>query len=251
MTIDLNADVGESFGAYRIGSDRELFPFLSSVNIACGWHAGDPSVMERTVRLALDAGLSLGAHPGYPDIQGFGRRSIAMTPDEVYGAVLYQIGALAAFAGAAGSRLGHVKAHGALYNDAAKSAGLADAIARAAANFDTSLVLVGLPGSELEKSAGRLGLAFAGEFFADRGYRDDGSLVPRSEPGALIHESSVCVARVLRMVTEGVVRSVSGAMVPVRAATVCLHGDNAEALEFARELSRALVGSGLGIAPVR
>lgn len=250
MTIDLNADVGESFGAWSIGSDPELFPFISSANIACGWHAGDPSVMERTVALALAAGLSPGAHPGYPDIQGFGRRSMALSGDEVYGAVLYQTGALAAFAKAAGSRLGHVKAHGALYNDAARSPAVARAVARAVAAFDPGLILVGLPGSELEKAANAYGLVFAGEFFADRGYRDDGSLVPRSEPGAIIHDAETCIARVLRMVREGTVISSSGKVVEAKARTVCLHGDNPEAADFARALSAALKDAGIGIAPV-
>jgi UPF0271 protein len=250
MGIDLNADAGESFGAWSLGADRELFTFISSANIACGWHAGDPAVMERTVALALGAGLALGAHPGYPDIQGFGRRSMSMSDEEIYGAVLFQIGALSAFALAAGTRLRHVKAHGALYNDAARSPLAAKAIARAVAAFDPGLMLVGLPSSEMERAAGEFGLAYSREFFADRGYRDDGSLVPRSEPGALIHDEVICVERVLRMVREGTVISVTGREIPVRADTVCLHGDNPEAIAFARALSVALKNAGVAIRPV-
>ncbi len=250
MTIDLNADAGESFGAWSLGADRELFSFISSANIACGWHAGDPAVMERTIALAIGAGLGMGAHPGYPDIQGFGRRSMGMSGDEIYGAMLCQIGALSAFAVAAGTRLRHVKAHGALYNDAARSPVAAKAIARAVAAFDPGLILVGLPASEMERAAGEFGLAFAREFFADRGYRDDGSLVPRSEPGALIHDEGVCVERVLRMVGDGTVISVTGREISARVDTVCLHGDNPEAIAFARALSSALRSSGVEICPV-
>lgn len=247
--IDMNADVGESFGAWTLGADDELFHYISSANIACGWHAGDPAVMERTVALALQAGIALGAHPGYPDLEGFGRRSMALSPDEVRRAVLYQVGALDAFVRAAGGRLRHVKAHGALYNDAARSPALASALARAVLAFDPALMLVGLPGSELERAAAQAGLAFAGEFFADRGYRDDGSLVPRSEPGAMIHDTALCIERVLRAVRELSVVSVSGRVVPLRASTICLHGDNPEAVAFAAALRAALRESGIAIAP--
>lgn len=250
MEIDLNADVGEGFGAYALGSDEALLGLVSSANIACGFHAGDPGVMRKTVDLALRGGAALGAHPGYPDLQGFGRRSLAMGEDEVYAAVLYQIGALRAFAAAAGSDLRHVKPHGALYNDAAKNPALARGIARAVRAAGGGLVLVGLPGCELEKAAGDLDLTYAREFFADRAYQDDGSLVPRSRPGAVIHDEDECVARVLRVVRSGTVVSAEGREIAVRADTVCLHGDNPEAVAFARSLRAALSTQGIAVRPV-
>lgn len=246
--VDLNADVGESFGAWTLGADERLFRSLSSANIACGWHAGDPGVMEKTVSLALSTGVAIGAHPGYPDLQGFGRRSMALSPEEVRQGILYQVGALGAFVRAAGGRLVHVKAHGALYNDGAKSAPVARAIARAVASLDPSLILVGLSGSELEKAASEEGLVFAAEFFADRGYRDDGSLVPRSEPGAFVHAEDLCIARVVRVVRDGTVISVSGKVIPVRCDTICLHGDNPQAAGFAEALRAALAGQGIRVA---
>jgi UPF0271 protein len=259
MTIDLNADVGESFGAYSLGHDEALLGMVSSANIACGFHAGDPGVMERTIALAVRGGAAVGAHPGYPDLQGFGRRSIAMTEAEVYAAVLYQIGALAAFAGAAGARLRHVKPHGALYNDAARDPAKARGIARAVAAFggvskgDNAggghLILVGLPDSELERAARELGVPYAREFFADRAYEDDGTLVPRSRDGSVIHDEDACVGRVLRMIAEGTVVSIHGTTIPARADTVCLHGDNPQAVAFAGLLVKALREHGVELKP--
>lgn len=250
MDIDLNADVGEGFGAYALGSDEALLGLVSSANIACGFHAGDPGVMERTVGLALRGGAALGAHPGYPDLQGFGRRSLALGEGEAYAAVLYQIGALRAFARAAGSDLRHVKPHGALYNDAARNPSLARGVARAVKAAGGNLILVGLPGCELETAAFDLDLPYAREFFADRAYQDDGSLVPRSRPDAVIHDEEACVERVLRAVRKGTVVTAGGKVLPVRADTVCLHGDNPEAVAFARRLRAALEAAGVPIRPV-
>ena len=250
MEIDLNADVGEGFGAYTLGCDEELLSLVSSANIACGFHAGDPGVMRKTVDLALKGGAALGAHPGYPDLQGFGRRTLSMGEEEVYAAVLYQIGALRAFARAAGSDLRHVKPHGALYNDAAKNSALARGIARAVQAAGEGLTLLGLPGCELESAAADLRLPYAREFFADRAYQDDGTLVPRSRPDAVIHDEAVCVARVLRVVRKGTVMSAGGREIAVRADTVCLHGDNPEAVAFARRLRVALSAEGISVLPV-
>ena len=249
MTIDLNADVGEGFGAYDLGSDELLLSLVSSANIACAFHAGDPAVMERTVASALRGGAALGAHPGYPDLQGFGRRSLAMTESEVYAAILFQIGALRAFARAAGSDLRHVKPHGALYNDAARDPARARGIARAVKAAGGGLRLVGLPDCEMEKAAVESGVPYSREFFADRAYQEDGSLVPRLQPGAVIHDESECVQRVLRAIREGVVLTSSGKAMPVRADTVCLHGDNPEAVSFARSLRAALEAEGIRIRP--
>lgn len=251
MTIDLNADVGESYGAFSIGNDEALLALVSSANIACGVHAGDPIVMRRTVANALAGGASLGAHPGYPDLQGFGRRSISMTEAEVYGWVLYQIGALQAFARAAGSALRHVKPHGALYNDAAKDPALARGIARAVLDAGGGLFLVGLPGCAMERAAAEAGVPYAREFFADRAYENDGSLVPRARDGAVIHDEELCARRVLALVRDGEVETIDGKVIPVRADTICLHGDNKKALDFANSLTKALLGAGVAIRPLR
>jgi len=249
MTVDLNADVGESYGAFSVGNDAALLGLVSSANIACGAHAGDPAVMQKTIADAIAGGASLGAHPGYPDIQGFGRRSMAMSESEVYGWVLYQIGALQAFARAAGSSLRHVKPHGALYNDAAKNPALARGIARAVSAAGGDLYLVGLPGCEMEHAAKAAGIPYAREFFADRAYEDDGSLVSRSREGSVLHDEDLCVRRVLQLVREGKVETISGKTISVRADTICLHGDNQKALVFARLLAQTLRDNGVEIRP--
>ncbi len=249
MEIDLNADLGEGFGAYALGNDEALLGLVSSANIACGFHAGDPQVMERTVSLALRGGAALGAHPGYPDLQGFGRRSLSLTEGEVYAITLFQVGALQAFVRAAKAGLRHVKPHGALYNDAAKDPARARGIVRAVKAAGGELRLVGLPGCALEAAAGEAGVPYVREFFADRAYQDDGTLVPRSRPGSVIHDEGECVSRVLRAVREGTVLSEAGKVVPIRAETVCLHGDNPEAVAFARRLRAALEGEGIVVRP--
>ncbi|WP_324724385.1 5-oxoprolinase subunit PxpA [Lelliottia sp. JS-SCA-14] len=233
MVVDLNADLGEG-----CGSDAELLTLVSSANIACGFHAGDAQTMRESVREALKNGVAIGAHPSFPDRENFGRTAMNLPPETVYAQMLYQIGALAAIARAEGGQLRHVKPHGMLYNQAAKDAQLADAIARAVHDVDSGLILVGLAGSELIRVGERYGLATREEVFADRGYRADGSLVPRSEPGALIADEEQALAQTLEMVQRSQVKSISGEWATVHAQTVCLHGDGEHALEFARRLRK-------------
>ncbi|GAB1577406.1 LamB/YcsF family protein [Bordetella petrii] len=245
--IDLNCDMGESYGAWHMGNDAAVLQFVSSANVACGFHGGDPSTMRQTVAAAQARGVAVGAHPSLPDLVGFGRRPMQITPQEAYDMVVYQVGALAAVAAAQGARLHHVKAHGALYNMAAKDAALAQAICRAVRDVDGSLVLYGLAGSQLVSAAQELGLRAAHEVFADRSYQDDGSLTPRSQPGAMIEDLDAAVAQVLGMVRDGMVRSVNGHAVPVRADTLCIHGDQPNALVFAQGLRDALRDAGIAV----
>jgi UPF0271 protein len=245
--IDLNCDMGESFGVYRLGHDDELLACVSSANIACGFHAGDPAVMQRTVRAAAERGVAIGAHPGFHDVEGFGRRALAITPEDAYGLVVYQTGALLGFALAADTRLAHVKPHGALYNLAARDASLADAIARAVRDVDRSLVLFGLAGSELITAGQRAGIGTAAEAFADRNYASDGSLLPRSRPDALVHNPAAAAARVVRMVREGQVTSADGADVALRPQTICIHGDGPNAPALARAVREALEREGIRV----
>lgn len=234
MKIDLNADLGEG-----CGDDGALMPLITSANIACGFHAGDAQTMRDSVRLALAHGVAIGAHPSFPDRENFGRTAMQLPPDAVYAQTLYQIGALAAIVRAEGGVMTHVKPHGMLYNQAAKEPLLADAIARAVQRLNPGLILVGLAGSELIRAGARHGLATREEVFADRGYLADGSLVPRSEPGALIEDDEEAVSRTLEMVLNGRVKSRDGVWASVNAQTVCLHGDGAHALAFARRLREA------------
>ncbi len=250
MRVDLNSDVGESFGAYELGADPAVLRSITSANIACGYHAGDPQVMRRTVRLAIDRGVAIGAHPGFPDLVGFGRRDIRATPEEVEDMVLYQIGALSAIARSEGASLAHVKAHGALYNMAVRDRGLADAIARAVHAFDPSLVLFGLPGSELLNAARRLGLRAASEGFGDRAYLPDGSLAPRSMKDAVIHDPDTVVQRAMTMVTTEHVTAIDGSSVPLRVDTLCVHGDTPGAADLAKRLRAGLEAHGIQVAPV-
>jgi len=245
--VDLNCDMGESFGAYRIGADDEVFPYISSTNIACGFHGGDPGVMRRTLAQARELGVAVGAHPGLPDLIGFGRRTMDVSPEQVYEMVVYQIGALAGFAAAADVELQHVKAHGALYNMAAARPELADAIARAVRDVDSRLVLFGLSGSHLIAAGKAAELATASEVFADRNYLRDGSLVPRSRPDAQVHDAGAAVARAIRMVRDGVVRSVDSDEIPMRADTICIHADGPHAAEFARRLRDGFREAGIAV----
>jgi len=245
LRIDLNGDLGEDEG---LEQDAALLDAVTSANIACGFHAGDPSTMARTVRAALDRGVALGAHPSWPDRAGFGRRPLTVAPERAYDLVLYQVAALAGFARAAGARLHHVKPHGALYNQAARDPALAAAVAQAVRSFDPALVLVGLSGSELLAAGHGAGLTCASEVFADRGYRADGSLVPRGQPGDLVADDAEAADRVLAMVREGRVAAVDGGMVAVRADTVCIHGDRPGAAAFARRLRRVLEEAGIQVA---
>jgi 5-oxoprolinase (ATP-hydrolysing) subunit A len=248
--IDLNCDLGESFGAWQMGQDEAVLEYISSANIACGFHAGDANIMQRTVRAALARGVAIGAHPSLPDLQGFGRREMQISADEAHALVLYQIGGLSAFAVAAGTRLTHIKPHGALYNMAARDAHLADAIARAVRDFDTGLILVGLAGSELPRAGLHLGLRVAHEAFADRRYRSDGSLVPRREPDAVIHDIDAAVAQAMSIAVDGNVIAQDGSTLAIAADTLCVHGDRPDAAEFARRLRAGLVAAGIRIAAV-
>ncbi|WP_299737494.1 LamB/YcsF family protein [Rossellomorea sp. y25] len=240
MKIDLNCDLGESFGTYTIGQDEEMMKFVSSVNVACGFHAGDPLVMKQTVTNALNHNLKIGAHPGLPDLQGFGRRMMHVTPEEAYALVQYQIGALLAFVKAQGGMLSHVKPHGALYNMAAKDSDLATSIAKAVYDLDPGLTLFGLSQSELTKAGEEIGLRVAHEVFADRTYQSDGSLTPRSLPNAVLHDENEVEKQVLRMVEKQEVVSTDGEVLSIKADTICLHGDNTAALNLAKRLYKKL-----------
>jgi UPF0271 protein len=245
--IDLNADVGESFGAWRMGNDEELIGLVSSVNVACGFHAGDPLVIEATVRFAAAARVAVGAHPGYPDLQGFGRRAVALPPAELEAVILYQVAALAGIARAEGTALRHVKAHGALYNQAARDATIARPIARAIRRLSADLVFVGLAGSMMLEVARDEGLRVAEEAFADRGYLADGSLVPRDQPGALLRGPNETAEQAMSIARDGRVRTVDGDWLDLHADTICLHGDTPGAAERARATRAALAAAGIEV----
>ena len=249
--IDLNCDLGESFGAYTMGMDDKVIPLISSCNIACGYHASDPLVMKKTVAMAKEAGIGIGAHPGYPDLMGFGRRNMNVSPAEAAAYVTYQLGALYAFAKSAGVRLQHVKPHGALYNMAGKNYDLALAIAKAVQAFDPSLILMGLSGSESVKAAQDIGLPVAREVFADRAYMPDGSLVPRTREGAVIHDEELAIRRVIRMVKEHKVTAIDGADIEIVPDSICVHGDNEKALTFVTQIRSALEAEGVEVAPLK
>lgn len=249
--IDLNSDIGESFGAYTMGNDAAVMKSVTSANVACGFHAGDPLVLKDTVALCSKLGVAVGAHPGYPDLVGFGRRNMSCSADEVYSDCLYQIGAAAAFCRANGLELQHVKPHGAMYNQAAKSPELAGAIVSAVSDVGGGLILMGLANSEFERAAGDRGIPFASEAFADRAYMPDGSLVPRSKPGAVIHDAQLAARRVVRMATEGTVEAVDGTVINFRPASVCMHGDTAEAVEMVAAVRVALEAAGVTIKNLR
>ena len=246
-SIDLNCDMGESYGAWKMGADAEVMPFISSANIACGFHGGDPATIRKTVRLALDHGVAVGAHPSLPDLQGFGRRAKKISPQDMYDLVVYQAGAVEGFARAAGSRLHHVKCHGALYNMAANDEALSEAMARAARDLG-SVMLYALSNSKMMETARRLGVPVAGEVFADRGYSDDGTLAPRDRPGGMIEDAAEAVARALAMIEQGHVTSLSGKRVPVSADTLCLHGDQPGAVAFAKAIRKAFADKGITVA---
>lgn len=248
-TVDLNCDVGESFGAYHMGADEDVLRYVSSANIACGFHAGDPATMRHTVAVALQHGVALGAHPGFPDLAGFGRRNMELSAAEVRDLVVYQVGALSAFAAAHGAQLSHVKPHGALYNMAAARPDLAQAIAEAVRSIDEYLVLFALAGSELVTAGREIGLRVAEEVFADRRYADDGRLVSRRDPGAVLDDPARVVEQALRMVVQGRVTAVSGADLTVRADTICIHGDTPGAARLARKLRAALEEKEIVVAP--
>ncbi len=243
MSIDLNCDMGESFGRYALGSDAEVMPLITSANIACGLHAGDPPAMQATIRLAKQFGVAVGAHPGWLDLQGFGRREMSFTPEETEAFVLYQIGALAAFAKAEGMELRHVKPHGALYNQAAKDEALAEAIARAIKSFDKNLIFVGLAGSAMISAGLALGLRVANEGFPDRRYNTDGTLVSRKQANAIIESPEEVAAHAVILAKEGI----DFAGKRARVDTLCLHGDNPMAAENAKLVREALSKSGIEV----
>ena len=246
-TIDLNADAGESFGRWQLGHDEELFPLLSSVNLATGFHAGDPRVMLRSVRLAKRHGVAVGAHPGFPDLVGFGRRDLAASPEEAYTDVLYQIGALSAFLRLEGLPLHHVKPHGALYLRMLRDEALARAVAQAVKDYDPDLPLVLLGGTPMEEAAKAVGVRYVREAFPDRAYLSDGRLAPRSMEGALIRDPKRAALRAVQMVLEGEIEALDGGRVKVEAETLCVHGDNPEAVAIARAVREALVEHGVEI----
>jgi 5-oxoprolinase (ATP-hydrolysing) subunit A len=248
--VDLNSDMGESFGPYTLGQDEALLEWVSSANIACGFHAGDPRIMGETVALAQEKGVAVGAHPSFPDLVGFGRRDMVMTPDEVSTDLLYQLGALDAFCRTAGTPLRHVKPHGALYNRIAVDGGLARAVAQTVALFRRDLILVGLPGSAIERAAGAAGVAFAREVFADRAYNADGSLVSRRVAGAIISDPTQVARRAVRMILRGKVATIAGGEIDLHADTICIHGDTPGAVELARTVRSALEANGIAVLPL-
>ncbi|KQP24469.1 hypothetical protein ASF27_10170 [Methylobacterium sp. Leaf102] len=249
MRIDLNADLGEGYGAYTLGDDAALLDIVTSANVACGFHAGDPSIMVATARAAKARGVALGAHPGFDDLRGFGRRVIRATPGEIEADVAYQIGALQACAALAGHRVTHVKAHGALANLSNAEAGVARAIVRAVRGVDPGLVVMVMPGLEAERAAEAAGLAVVREIYADRAYAEDGQLAPRSQAGAVITDAVEVAERTRRMVEEGALLTLSGRRIPVAIDTVCVHGDDPHAVATAGAVRRSLEEAGFTLAP--
>jgi UPF0271 protein len=250
LRVDLNCDMGESFGAWTMGSDAELMNHVTSVNIACGFHAGDASTIRKTVELAVKKGVAIGAHPSYPDLQGFGRRNMEISSQEVFDIVLYQIAALKGITESLGGRLDHVKPHGALYNRAAKDAATAAAIARAVLNLDPTLLLVGLSGSTSIVEAERLGLMASSEAFADRTYQADGTLTPRTEPNALINDPEAAASQAVTMVRDRSVTAISGERIAIKADTICIHGDSVGAVAFAQRIRAELESGRITVAPI-
>ena len=248
--VDLNCDLGESFGTWRIGLDDQVIPHITSANVACGWHGGDPLVMEKTVALCREHGVRVGAHPSYPDLMGFGRRAMNVTPDEARAYIKYQIGALRAFCVSQGLEMQHVKPHGALYNAMGRDRALAEAVCRGIRECGGGLIVMALAGSAVVDAARQLGLPVAQEVFADRAYEEDGSLVDRRKPGAMITDEQEAIARVVRMVTQGKVTAVTGREMDIEAHSVCVHGDGPKALEFVQKIGRALRENGVRLAPL-
>lgn len=248
--VDLNSDLGESFGRYTIGSDDRIIPLITSANIACGFHASDPVVMMKTVNMVKEAGTGAGAHPGYPDLMGFGRRNMNVSHEEAKAYTLYQISALGGMCKAAGVKLSHVKPHGAMYNMAGKDYELSKAICEAIKEYDPSLIVMGLAGSQMVKAARDMGLKTAEEVFADRAYEEDGSLVARSKPGAMIEDEDEAIARVIRMIKEGKVQAITGNDIDIKADSVCVHGDGEKALLFVEKIRNALTDEGIEICPL-
>lgn len=251
VKVDLNADLGESFGRYKLGLDEEVMNYITSANVATGWHAGDPLVMRKTVKLAKEKGVAVGAHPGYPDLLGFGRRYMKLTPEEARNYVLYQVGALYAFVRAEGLELQHVKPHGALYNALVKEEELTRGVIEGMVDFDKNLIFVTLSGSRAAEIAEEMGVKVAHEVFADRAYNPDGTLVSRAKPGAVIHDREEIAERVISMVKDGGVKAINGEWVELKVDTICLHGDNPKAVEIAAYIRKVLEEEGVKIVPMR
>lgn len=248
--IDLNCDLGESFGNYKCGMDDEIIPYITSANVACGFHASDPLVMQQTVQIAAKHNVAVGAHPGFPDLVGFGRRNMSLSASEITAMIEYQIGALTAFCKANHKKLQHVKPHGALYNMAARDEKMAAAICEGIAAVDPHLILLAPSFSQMTKAARSMGLPTASEVFADRAYEEDGSLVARSKPGAMITNEEEAIARVLQMIEKGTVTAITGKEIEVEADSVCIHGDSPAALIFTRKIHQALTEAGIILAPM-
>lgn len=248
--VDLNSDLGESFGPYSIGCDELVLREVTSANVACGWHGGDPLVLDRTLAVAKAQGVAVGAHPGFPDLMGFGRREMKVSSEEARAYVLYQLGAFAAFAQKHGLPIQHLKAHGALYNMAARDMQLALAVAGAVKDFDPGIILLGLAGSKLLEAGAELGLKVASEVFADRAYEPDGSLMNRRKPGAVLHDEDAILRRAVRMVKEGLVTAADGTDIPVRADSICVHGDDPQAVALTRRLRAGLAAEGVALMPL-
>lgn len=245
--VDLNSDIGESFGSYNLGMDEEIIKYVTSVNIACGWHAGDPLIMEHTVKEAMKNNVAIGAHPGYPDLMGFGRRNMDIGPKEARAYMIYQLGALSAFAKANGGKLQHMKLHGAFYNTASVKPEIAEEIIKGILDVDKDIILLALSGSYIAKAAQKKGLRVAQEVFADRGYNDDGTLVNRKLSGAFIHDKEEALRRIKKMVLEGKVTTISGKEIPIIADSICVHGDNPKAVEFVKYIREGLVRDGVQV----
>lgn len=245
--VDLNSDLGESFGRYTLGMDDKVIPLISSANVACGYHASDPVVMEKTIAMAKEAGIRVGAHPGFPDLMGFGRRNMNLTPAEAKAYTLYQLGALDAFCKAAGVKMQHVKPHGAFYNMAAKDPVLSKAVCEAIKSYDDSLIVMGLSGGELVKASQEMGMRTAMEVFADRAYEEDGTLVDRRKEGSMITDENEAIARVVRMVKEKKVTAVTGKDIAIKADSICVHGDGVKALAFVEKIRETFREEGIDI----
>lgn len=248
--VDLNSDLGESFGRYTLGMDADILQLVSSANVACGYHASDPLVMNKTIAMAKEAGVRVGAHPGFPDLMGFGRRNMDVSPAEAKAYTLYQLGALDAFCKAHGVKMQHVKPHGAMYNMAGKDYALSKAICEAIYEYDKDLIVMALSGGELVHAAEDMGLKVAREVFADRAYEEDGSLVNRRKEGAMITDENEAIARVVRMIKEQKVTAITGKDIPIKADSVCVHGDGVKALAFVKKIRETLTAEGVEIVPL-
>ena len=245
--VDLNSDIGESFGSYNLGMDEEVIKYVSSVNIACGWHAGDPLIMEHTVKEAIKNHVAIGAHPGYPDLMGFGRRNMDISPKEARAYMIYQLGALNAFTKANGTKLQHMKLHGAFYNQASIKPEIAEEIINGILDVDKDIILLALSDSYIANRAKEKGLRVAQEVFADRAYNDDGTLVNRKLHGAFIHDKEEALIRIKKMVLEGKVTTISGKEIQIVADSICVHGDNPLAVDFVRYIREGLINDGIQV----